>query len=94
MGTEMNELMYQRPRPENYEGHKALHDLQESESTFREFLENPDGVLARYDLDEDMRRLIKNADYSGLVARGIHAVMVVQFQRRIEWGMSLAKAED
>lgn len=90
----MGELMYQRPRPENYDGHKALHDLQESESIFREFLADRDAVLDRYDLDDEMRRLIRDADYPGLVARGIHAVMVVQFQRRIEWGMSLAKAED
>lgn len=90
----MSELMYQRPRPENYDGHKALHDLQESEAIFKEYLEDPDAVLDRYGLDDEMRSLIRNADYSGLVARGIHAVMVVQFQRRIEWGMSLAKAEE
>jgi hypothetical protein len=90
----MSKLMYQRPRPENYNGHKALHDLQESESIFREYLDDPDRVLDRYDLDDEMRSLIRNADYRGLVERGIHAVMVVQFQRRIEWGMSLAKAEE
>jgi len=90
----MTELMYKRPRPENYNGHKALHDLQESDAIFREFVADRDTVLDRYDLDDEMRALIADADYAGLVKRGIHAVMVVQFQRRIEWGMSLAADKD
>lgn len=87
-----SDLMYQRPRPENYDGHKALHDLQESDTIFKEFMADRDAVLDRYGLDEEMHRLIRDADYQGLVKRGIHAVMVVQFQRRIEWGLSLARA--
>lgn len=87
-----DDLMYQRPRPENYDGHKALHDLQESDALFKEFMADRAGFLGRYGLDEEMHRLILENDYPGLVTRGIHAVMVVQFQRRIEWGMSLAGA--
>lgn len=87
------QLMYQRPRPENYDAHKAIHDLQEREALFREFLDDRDGVLDQYNLDPEMHALIRDADYQGLVDRGIHAVMVVQFQRRIEWGMSMAQAE-
>ncbi len=84
----MSTLYYPRPKASDYHVHRVLHDLQERSDIFREFLDRPDEVLARYELDEEAHQLIKNHDYQGLVARGIHPIIVVALQRRIEWGTS------
>lgn len=84
-----DKLLYPRPQAGDYDVHKAMHDLQENEGLFREFLQKPDEVLSRYPIDDEARILLKNHDYEGLAARGIHPIMIVQFQRHIEWGVRM-----
>jgi hypothetical protein len=90
----MSSLIYPRPKASDYHVHRVLHDLQERTDVFLEYLDNPDQVLQRYDIDDDSHRLIKERDYQGLVARGIHPIIVVALQRRIEWGTSHSASAD
>ncbi|HEX4755278.1 MAG TPA: hypothetical protein VH661_05955 [Candidatus Dormibacteraeota bacterium] len=88
------QLMYPRPRAGDFHVHRLLHDIQEDEDLFVEFLDRPDTVLARYaEVDDDAKRLIAAHDYGGLQARGIHPIMIVQFQRHIEWGMRMTASK-
>lgn len=87
-------LMYPRPRNEDFEVHEILHELQEDEALFREFLVDPDAVMSRFQLDDEARVLIRTHDYEGMVRRGIHPIMVVQLQRQVEWGIKMFSAED
>lgn len=82
------ELVFPRPANRDLVVHTVLHALQEDKQLFDRFMENPDVVLAGYDLDDEAERLLASLDYSGLVARGVHPVLVVQLQRRVEWGVS------
>jgi hypothetical protein len=86
-------LIYPRPRNGDFEFHRFLHELQENGALFRGFLSDPDGVMSRFDLDESSRGLLKARDYDGMVARGIHPILVVQLQRRIEWGLTMATGD-
>lgn len=82
-------LLYKRPRVADFDAHRVLHDLQEDETLFQEFMADPEAVVSRYALDEEAHRLIVEHDFAGLRRRGIHAVMIVQFQRHIEWGVKM-----
>ncbi len=83
-------LMYPRPKAGDYYVHRLLHTIQEDEDLFVEFLDKPDAVLANYpEVDAEAKRLIAAHDYAGLQNRGIHPIMIVQFQRHIEWGMRM-----
>jgi hypothetical protein len=33
-------------------------------------------------------------DYAGLQRRGLHPIMIVQFQRHIEWGMRMTASRE
>jgi hypothetical protein len=88
-----DELIYKRPRVGDFHVHRVLHDLQEDEELFQEFMVDPDKVLSAYPIDDEARRLIGEKDFAGLVARGIHPIMIVQFQRHIEWGMKMSAAK-
>lgn len=88
-----DKLMYPRPRSSDFDVHYALHQLQEDEGLFLEFLADPDAVLSRFPLDDQSKDLIKRRDYDGMVAAGLHPIMVVQYQRHIEWGMKMTAAE-
>jgi hypothetical protein len=90
----MTSLIYPRPKASDYHVHRALHDLQERTDVFLEYLDDPDTVLGRYGIDDEAHRMIKERDYAGLVARGIHPIIVVALQRRIEWGTSHSSAAD
>ena len=83
-------LMYPRPQADDFYVHRLLHDMQEDEDLFVEFLADPDAVLGRYpEVDDEAKRFIAEHDYEGLQKRGIHPIMIVQFQRHIEWGMRM-----
>jgi hypothetical protein len=83
-------LMYPRPQVGDFHVHRLLHDMQEDEDLFVEFLGNSDAVLDRYpEVDDEAKRLIATHDYAGLQQRGLHPIMIVQFQRHIEWGMRM-----
>jgi hypothetical protein len=84
-------LLYPRPATRDLELHTALHRLQEDEALFRQFLDDPDQVLGQFDLDSEARTLLRNRDYQGMVNRGVHPILVVQLQRHIDWGMTLAQ---
>jgi hypothetical protein len=87
-------LLYPRPQAGDFHVHRLLHDIQEDEDLFEEFLGQPDAVLGRYpEVDDDAKRLIAAHDYAGLQARGIHPIMIVQFQRHIEWGMRMTASK-
>lgn len=87
------QLMYPRPQAGDYHVHLLLHDMQEDEDLFVEFLADPDAVLGRYpEVDDEAKRLIASHDYAGLQARGLHPIMIVQFQRHIEWGMRMTSS--
>ena len=47
-------LIYPRPANRDLELHTALHELQENEDIFRKFLEDPDAVVGRFDLDDEV----------------------------------------
>jgi hypothetical protein len=78
-------LMYPRPQSGDFYVHKLLHDMQENEDLFVEFLGDSDAVLGRYpEVDDEAKKLIATHDYGGLQRRGLHPIMIVQFQRHIE----------
>jgi len=81
-------LLFPRPANRDLVIHTVLHALQEDKGLFERYMEDPDSVLAAYDLDDDARRLLASRDYAGLVNRGVHPILVVQLQRRVEWGVS------
>lgn len=88
-------LLYPRPQAGDFHVHRLLHDIQEDEDLFVRFLDEPDAVLGNYpEVDGDAKRLIAEHDYAGLAARGIHPIMIVQFQRHIEWGMRMTAARE
>jgi hypothetical protein len=83
-------LMYPRPQVGDFHVHRLLHDMQEDEDLFVEFLGDSDSVLGRYpDVDDEAKQLIAKHDYAGMQQRGLHPIMIVQFQRHIEWGMRM-----
>jgi hypothetical protein len=86
-------LLYPRPANRNLELHTVLHRLQEDAELFRAFLDDPGAALKPFPLDDDARSLLRNHDYRGLVARGVHPILVVSLQRQIEWGMTM-RADD
>ncbi len=86
-------LIYPRPANRDLELHTALHELQENEDIFRKFLEDPDAVVGRFDLDDEARALLRDRDYQGMVNRGVHPILVVQLQRNIDWGMNRSRDE-
>lgn len=88
-------LMYPRPQADDFHVHKLLHDMQEDEDLFVEFLGDSDAVLDRYpEVDEEAKKLIATHDYAGLQRRGLHPIMIVQFQRHIEWGMRMTASRE
>lgn len=82
------QLQFPRPANRDFVIHTVLHDLQEDRPLFERYMEDPESVLAAYELDDEGRRLLASRDYAGLVARGVHPILVVQLQRRVEWGVS------
>lgn len=83
-----DQLIYPRPANRDLVIHTILHALQEDKELFNLYMTEPDAVLGKYDLDEEARTLLRDRDYRGLVARGVHPILVVQLQRRVEWGVS------
>ena len=86
-------LLYPRPANRNLELHTVLHSLQEDPDLFRTYLDDPDAALNRFALDDDARSLLRTRDYKGMVARGVHPILVISLQRQIEWGMTM-RADD
>jgi hypothetical protein len=84
------DLYYKRPRHEDYELNRLIHGLQEDDTLFNTFMEDGRAFVDTYEVDDDAKRLMTTYDYKGLVARGIHPMLVVQLQRRIEWNLSMA----
>jgi hypothetical protein len=83
-------LMYPRPQVGDFHVHRLLHDMQEDEDLFVEFLGDSHSVLGRYpDVDDEAKQLIAEHNYAGMQKRGLHPIMIVQFQRHIEWGMRM-----
>lgn len=87
-------LYYPRPRHEDFELARLIHDIQEDDGLFAEFMADTAAYLKRYELDPEAEQLMINHDYSGLVDRGIHPMLAVQMQRRIEWNLSMAVKKD
>ncbi|MBU8809367.1 hypothetical protein [Mycolicibacterium goodii] len=86
-----NDLYYPRPRHEDYELARLVHDLQEADDDgFAEFMADPQAFVARYDLDDQAQKLVTSFDYDGLVKRGIHPMLSVQYMRRVEWNLKMA----
>lgn len=86
-------LYYPRPKPNDFELARAIHEIQENDDLFMEFLDQRRPFLDRYQLGDDAKDLLAELDYAGLVARGIHPMLVVQMQRRVEWGLDLKDAK-
>lgn len=83
-----DQLNFPRPANRDLVIHTVLHVLQQDTEAFAQYMRDPDSVLSRFDLDEEGHRLLRDHDYKGMVARGVHPILVVQLQRRIEWGVS------
>lgn len=88
----MTTLLYPRPKASDYDVHRLLHDLQEREPVFRAYLDDPEALVGSYGVDDEAARLVVERDYDGLVARGLHPILVVALKRRIDWGTSLSAA--
>jgi len=86
-------LYYPRPRPEDYELARLIHDIQESDQLFTDFMANPEEFVGGYALDEEARKLMTTFDYDGLVARGIHPMLSVQFMRNVQWNLKMTVAK-
>lgn len=87
-------LYYPRPRHEDFELARLIHDIQEDDALFEQFMADGASFVQRYELDEEARKLLTSYDYDGLVARGIHPMLSVQLQRRIEWNLKMAVKRD
>lgn len=87
-------LYYPRPRHEDYELARLVHDIQEDDELFAEFMADSPAFVKRYDIDPEGAKLMTEYDYDGLVVRGIHPMLAVQFKRRVEWNLRMTvKAE-
>jgi len=89
----MDKLYYPRPRHEDYELARLIHDLQENDDLFAEFMASPEAFVTSYDLDDEAAKLATSFDYDGLVARGVHPMLAVQFMRRVEWNLKMTVAK-
>lgn len=89
-----DKLYYPRPRHEDFDLARLIHDIQEDDELFAEFMADSSGFVKRYDLDAEAEDLITEYNYSGLVDRGIHPMLAVQLQRRIEWNLSMAVTKE
>ena len=87
-------LYYPRPRHEDFELARLIHDIQENDGLFAEFMADGAAFVDRYELDDEAKKLLTSYDYQGLVARGVHPMLSVQLQRRIEWNLKMAVAKD
>ena len=87
-------LYYPRPRHEDFELARLIHDIQEDDALFAEFMADGAGFVDRYELDDEAKKLMTSYDYEGLVGRGIHPMLSVQLQRRIEWNLKMAVSKD
>ena len=83
-------LYYPRPRHEDFELARLIHDLQEDDGLFEQFMADGPAFVERYELDDEAKKLVTSYDYAGMVARGIHPMLSVQLQRRIEWNLKMA----
>ena len=83
-------LYYPRPRHEDFELARLIHDLQEDDTLFGQFMADGPAFVERYELDDEAKKLVTSYDYEGMVARGIHPMLSVQLQRRIEWNLKMA----
>lgn len=81
-------LIYGRPQNRDLVIHTVLHSLQEDNDLFDRYMTDPSSVLSTFELDDEAHRLLRDRDYQGLVERGVHPILVVQLQRRVEWGVS------
>lgn len=88
-----NGLYYPRPRHEDYELARLIHDIQESDELFAEFMAAPEEFVGRYELDDEARKLMITFDYDGLVERGIHPMLSVQFMRNVQWNLKMTVAK-
>ncbi len=86
-------LYYPRPRHEDYELARLIHDIQESDELFSEFMAAPEEFVGRYDLDDEAQKLMITFDYDGLVDRGIHPMLSVQFMRNVQWNLKMTVAK-
>lgn len=84
-----DDLYYPRPRHEDYELARLIHDIQEDDDLFAEFMADSPTFVKRYDIDADAAKLMTEYDYDGLVVRGIHPMLAVQFKRRVEWNLRM-----
>lgn len=89
-----DKLYYPRPRHEDFELARLIHDIQEDDDLFAEFMADSPAFVKRYTLDAEAEKLMTEYDYPGLVDRGIHPMLAVQLQRRIEWNLSMAVKKD
>lgn len=85
-------LYYPRPRHEDYELARLIHTIQEDDDLFAEFMADPAAFASGYSLDEEATALVTGFDYDGLVLRGIHPMLAVQFKRRVEWNLKMTVA--
>src|SRR6202035_2156783 len=89
------QLLYPRPAPGDFHVHRLLHDIQEDEDLFVEFLADPPAVLSRYpEVDDDAKQAIAPHDYALRRARETPPIRIVQFQRHIEWGRRMTAARE
>ena len=86
-------LYYPRPRHQDYELARLIHDIQESDKLFNEFMAAPEVFVEGYDLDDEAKKLMTTFDYDGLVARGIHPMLSVQFIRNVQWNLKMTVAK-
>lgn len=56
-------------------------------------MNDPDVALERFDLDDEAKNLLIGHHYKGLVARGIHPILVIHHQRDIEWSLQISSSE-
>lgn len=82
-------LYYPRPRHEDYELARLIHDIQEDDDLFGRFMAGPESFVDSYDLDDEAVKLATSFDYDGLVQRGVHPMLAVQFKRRVEWNLKM-----
>lgn len=71
---------------DTYEVEKLLWQLRKHKDLAERFKQDPDAVLADYDLDEEQRRMLRDGDYHGILRSGANPYLLYFFALQVGVG--------
>lgn len=69
-----------------YEVEKLLWQLRKDKQLAEQFKADPDDVLARYELDDEQRRMLREGDYQGILEAGANPYLLYFFALQVGVG--------